>query len=42
MARLLLKFDSAVLKEIPLGNRPVTIGRAPDNEMAIDNLAVSN
>jgi pSer/pThr/pTyr-binding forkhead associated (FHA) protein len=42
MARLLLKFDSAVLKEIPLGNKPVTIGRAPDNEMAIDNLAVSN
>jgi len=42
MPRLLLKFDSAVLKEIPLGNRPVTIGRAPDNEIAIDNLAVSN
>lgn len=42
MARLLLKFDSAVLKEIPLGSRPVTIGRAPDNELAIDNLAVSN
>ncbi len=42
MPRLLLKFDSAVLKEIPLGSRPVTIGRAPDNEMAIDNLAVSN
>jgi hypothetical protein len=42
MPRLLLKFDSAVLKEIPLGNRPVTIGRAPDNEMVIDNLAVSN
>jgi hypothetical protein len=38
----LLKFDSAVLKEIPLGNRPVTIGRAPDNEIAIDNLAMSN
>jgi hypothetical protein len=42
MARLLLKFDSAVLKEIPIGARPVTIGRAPDNEMSIDNLAVSN
>jgi pSer/pThr/pTyr-binding forkhead associated (FHA) protein len=42
MPRLLLKFDSTVLKEIPLGSRPVTIGRAPDNEMAIDNLAVSN
>src|ERR1700735_555995 len=42
LPRLLLKFDSAILKEIPLGSRPVTIGRAPDNEMAIDNLAVSN
>jgi pSer/pThr/pTyr-binding forkhead associated (FHA) protein len=42
MARLLLKFDSRVLKEIPLGSRPVTIGRAPDNEVAIDNLAMSN
>src|SRR5579872_1200218 len=42
MPRLLLKFDSAILKEIPLGRRPVTIGRAPDNELPIDNLAVSN
>lgn len=42
MPRLLLKFDSTILKEIPLGTRPVTIGRAPDNEVAIDNLAVSN
>jgi pSer/pThr/pTyr-binding forkhead associated (FHA) protein len=42
VARLLLKFDSAILKEVPLGSRPVTIGRAPDNELAIDNLAVSN
>ena len=42
MGRLLLKFDSAVLKEVPLGTRPVTIGRAPDNDVAIDNLAMSN
>jgi predicted component of type VI protein secretion system len=42
MPRLLLKFDSTILKEIPLGRRPVTIGRAPDNELPIDNLAVSN
>lgn len=42
MGRLLLKFDSALLKEVPLGTRPVTIGRAPDNDVAIDNLAMSN
>ncbi len=42
MGRLLLKFDTALLKEVPLGTRPVTIGRAPDNDVAIDNLAMSN
>jgi pSer/pThr/pTyr-binding forkhead associated (FHA) protein len=42
MSRLVLKFESAVLKEVPLGTRPVTIGRAPDNDIPIDNLAVSN
>ncbi len=42
MSRLVLKFDDAVLKEIPMGSRPVSIGRAPDNDIAIDNLAVSN
>ena len=42
MSRLILKFESAALKEVPLGTRPVTIGRAPDNDIQIDNLAVSN
>jgi len=42
MSRLILKFENAVLKEVPLGTRPVTIGRAPDNDIQIDNLAVSN
>src|SRR6202035_447414 len=42
MPRLVLKFESAALKEVPLGTRPVTIGRAPDNDIQIDNLAVSN
>jgi pSer/pThr/pTyr-binding forkhead associated (FHA) protein len=42
MSRLVLKFEGAVLKEVPLGTRPVTIGRAPDNDIPIDNLAVSN
>jgi len=42
MARLLLKFESEILREIPIGTRPLTIGRAPDNDVAIDNLAVSD
>src|SRR5256712_11666694 len=42
MGRLLIKFDDAVLREVPLGSRAVTIGRAPDNDIPIDNLAVSN
>ena len=42
MPRLVLKFQSTALKEVPLGTRPVTIGRAPDNDIPIDNLAVSN
>ena len=42
MPRLVLKFERSTLKEVPLGTRPVTIGRAPDNDIPIDNLAVSN
>src|SRR3974390_1352246 len=42
MSRLVLKFEGSMLKEVPLGTRPVTIGRAPDNDIPIDNLAVSN
>ena len=42
MAKLVLKFESTVLKEVPVGGRPVMIGRAPDNDIPIDNLAVSN
>jgi pSer/pThr/pTyr-binding forkhead associated (FHA) protein len=42
MSRLVLKFEGTALKEVPLGNGPVTIGRAPDNDIPIDNLAVSN
>src|SRR6202140_5658881 len=42
MSRLVLKYQSSVLKEVPFGSRPVTIGRAPDNDISIDNLAVSN
>jgi pSer/pThr/pTyr-binding forkhead associated (FHA) protein len=41
MAKLILKFEAAVLKEIPVGARPISIGRSPDNDLQIDNLAVS-
>jgi predicted component of type VI protein secretion system len=42
MAKLSLKFENHVLKEVPIGSRPVSIGRAPDNDIPVDNLAVSN
>jgi predicted component of type VI protein secretion system len=42
MAKLYLKFESNVLKEVPVGQKgTVTIGRLPDNMLQIDNLAVS-
>jgi pSer/pThr/pTyr-binding forkhead associated (FHA) protein len=42
MPKLILKFEAAVLKEVPVGSQPVTIGRGPDNDIQIDNLAVSS
>jgi pSer/pThr/pTyr-binding forkhead associated (FHA) protein len=39
--KLILKFEETMLKEVGLGERPVTIGRGPDNDIHIDNLAVS-
>lgn len=42
MAKLYLKFEQAVLKEYDLKDgSSVTIGRLPDNQVHIDNLAVS-
>jgi pSer/pThr/pTyr-binding forkhead associated (FHA) protein len=41
MAKLYLKFEQAVLKEITLTQGALTIGRLPDNSLQIDNLAVS-
>lgn len=41
MARLYLKFDERVLREIALSGGVVTIGRQPDNLLQIDNPAVS-
>ena len=39
--RVLLKFKDAVIKEIPLEQEVYTIGRKADNDIVIDNLAVS-
>lgn len=41
MATLILKFESKVLKEYPIMKASVVIGRAPGNEIVVDNLAVS-
>jgi pSer/pThr/pTyr-binding forkhead associated (FHA) protein len=40
--KLLLKFHAAVIKEIPIDKTPITIGRKPDNDIVIDNMAVSS
>lgn len=42
MPKLSLTFEGRTVKEVPIGNRPVTIGRSPDNDLPVDNLAVSN
>ncbi|GAC1701061.1 MAG: hypothetical protein NVS9B4_03720 [Candidatus Acidiferrum sp.] len=42
MAKLSLMFGSTLVKEVPVGSRPVAIGRSPDNDLPIDNLAISN
>ncbi len=42
MAKLSLMFEEKLVKEVPVGNRPVGIGRSPDNDLPVDNLAVSN
>lgn len=42
MPKLLLRFNAAVIKEIPITKLPLTVGRKPDNDIVIDNLAVSS
>ena len=42
MAKLILKYETKVLKEIALARPTITIGRTPDNDVVIDNLAVSS
>ena len=41
MAKLILSMDGQVLKEIPLSKERITIGRKAQNDVQIDNLAVS-
>lgn len=42
MAKLVLKFENAILKEVSVGSSEVSIGRSPENTIVIDNPAVSN
>jgi len=42
MAKLSLMFEDKLVKQVPVGSRPVGIGRSPDNDLPVDNLAVSN
>ena len=41
MTKIILKFKDAVLKEVPVEKELITIGRKRDNDIEIDNLAVS-
>jgi pSer/pThr/pTyr-binding forkhead associated (FHA) protein len=41
MSKLILKFKEAVLKEMPLEKDEMNIGRKPENDIPIDNQAVS-
>jgi pSer/pThr/pTyr-binding forkhead associated (FHA) protein len=41
MAKLILSLDGSVIREIPLNKDRVTIGRKPQNDIPIENLAVS-
>ncbi len=41
MPKLILSMDGLVLKEIPLDKERITIGRKPNNDVQIDNLAIS-
>ncbi len=41
MPKFLLKFNAAVIKEIPVDKDTMSVGRKPDNDVVIDNPAVS-
>jgi len=42
MPKLILKFEAAVIKEIPMLSSSLTIGRKSDNDFVIDHPAVSS
>jgi serine/threonine-protein kinase len=42
MPKIVLKFADKVVKEVPLTDAVLTIGRKEDNDLVIDNLAVSS
>ena len=42
MARVILTFNKQVIKEFPFTKDGMTIGRKPENDIQIDNLAVSS
>jgi len=42
MPKIVLKFADKVVKEVPLKDDVLTIGRKEDNDLVIDNLAVSS
>jgi pSer/pThr/pTyr-binding forkhead associated (FHA) protein len=42
MSKLVLKFETAILKEVAVGEKEVSIGRSPDNGIVIDNPAISS
>lgn len=41
MPKLILKFEAAVIKEVPFHSSVLTVGRKPDNDLVIDHPAVS-
>jgi len=41
MPKMVLKFEDRILREVPVSTSAVTIGRLPNNVVAIDNPAVS-
>jgi pSer/pThr/pTyr-binding forkhead associated (FHA) protein len=41
MAKLILSLEGSVIREVPLDKERVTIGRKPQNDIQIENLAVS-
>ena len=41
MAKIVVKFKGQLVKEVAIGPKGITIGRNPDNDIQIDNIAVS-